>query len=309
MNAYELNFSELFPFDLVRANSNIYIYGAGILGLSYASQVSTIRYCNIIGFIDKNWSKYTNCDIPVISVDDINDEFDFIVVAIKVRQRGEDIVSNLLKRGIKKEKIIYSGIREVKQIHLSTYGITNVDSIEFNEKKLDSINIAIRLGNGLGSAIVKKKIVDYFSDTIPNASIDIYTMQNIDNIKAIYYGESTINNIITDSGIMYNQVKNKYDISFQLMDYFQLDYYDRNKLLEYEAVLSKLIDLEKYTADYESKTNHYVRIQRQLYRGYVFEDAFSANGLIPVYNGNVRLQLNTAWLEKYNQYKRTETYN
>lgn len=111
---YSYNDRYMFPFARVPKNSNIVLYGAGSVGQTYYDQLRRARYCNVIAWVDKNYSKYrTNGGLNVDSVETMDKlDFDYVVIAVLSLQFTKMIKRELLDKGIDEEKIVWGNCIE-----------------------------------------------------------------------------------------------------------------------------------------------------------------------------------------------------
>ncbi len=97
-----------FPYEKIGTMKNIAIYGAGVVGKAYWSQLIQVNYYTLIAWFDKNYIKYKEQGLPVIAPEKINKyEFDIIVIAIEDRTVARSVYHYIKEQGIKEEKIIY----------------------------------------------------------------------------------------------------------------------------------------------------------------------------------------------------------
>ena len=103
----------IFPFDAVDKGSRIILYGAGIVGRQFLSQIKTTNYCDCLFFADRNHWKYQH-DIGAISICSpekiIGADYDYIVISST--KYVDEIHDSLINIGVSCEKIIKS-IRRV----------------------------------------------------------------------------------------------------------------------------------------------------------------------------------------------------
>ena len=146
----------LFPFEHIPRESKIFIYGAGIMGQEYFRQIRITGYCEVLGFIDREWEKYCGSVPPVYSIQQaMKNEFDYIVIAVKVATRAGVIRDDLVAQGVSADKVLYVSPRTENEYILKNNILVDISSLAYN---INPLSLAIRLGNGLGSAIIKKKI-------------------------------------------------------------------------------------------------------------------------------------------------------
>jgi len=95
----------IFPYDVVKRNSKIIIYGAGQVGREFIHQLNSNNFCEVILWIDKSFDN--ECVMPpdrllIISRDD----YDYVVLATLNRFFTEEMKCNLTDMGVPEERII-----------------------------------------------------------------------------------------------------------------------------------------------------------------------------------------------------------
>jgi len=89
----------------VKYRARVIIYGGGIFGRWLFTTILRCQYYNIISWVDRNYDKL---GFPFRSVESINnEEFDFILVAIKSENVFMNIKATLVHMGIEEEKICW----------------------------------------------------------------------------------------------------------------------------------------------------------------------------------------------------------
>lgn len=110
-NRAEQIICELFPFDKVKKNSKIIIYGAGYLGNKHIYQISETGYCTILAVADKNADRLIDSEYEIISPDHIIDyDYDNIIISIKSFEVQTEVKEYLRQTGVDIEKIITVGL-------------------------------------------------------------------------------------------------------------------------------------------------------------------------------------------------------
>lgn len=90
-----------------KRDSRVVIYGAGQVGISYIHNMLRSGYGKLVAVADKNYKKYEDSVIKVISPYDINKiDYDYILVALKKDSEREKVYDFLQKIGIDINKII-----------------------------------------------------------------------------------------------------------------------------------------------------------------------------------------------------------
>lgn len=98
----------LFPKPEVIQNKKIIIYGAGLVGRNFYSQISRYKDCDIVAWVDKNPEKYNYKYMNVESIDVLlNKKFDAIVIAVLNKDVVSEIYKQLTSINIEKEKIVW----------------------------------------------------------------------------------------------------------------------------------------------------------------------------------------------------------
>lgn len=73
----------IFPFEKVKKDATVVIYGAGDMGQDYYKQLKDSQYCKIVAMVDKNYGKYTYLGYDVMPPEKLLElEYDYIVLAI-----------------------------------------------------------------------------------------------------------------------------------------------------------------------------------------------------------------------------------
>ena len=107
----------VFPWELVKLNANILLYGGGLVGKYFVKQLAKTEYCKVLAVCDKNYAEIGVIDeIPVISRNQINEyDYDVIIIAIEKEQLARQIMEELISEGIEREKVRWKDpLRQVK---------------------------------------------------------------------------------------------------------------------------------------------------------------------------------------------------
>lgn len=106
---------DLFPFWQVRRNDKVILYGAGDLGREYFRQNELYNFCKIVVWTDRNFTELQKQGKDISDPKCIEHiEFDYLLIAVKSMELAQEIRNDIIKRGIPKEKIIWSGIKSVE---------------------------------------------------------------------------------------------------------------------------------------------------------------------------------------------------
>lgn len=202
----------LFPYEKVEKGSKIIIYGAGALGQDYYQQILITNYCNVVGFIDKNYDKYCDSIVPVYSPEKIPQlEFDYVVVALRMASSYNEIRRILLSYKILEEKIVAVFERQYEEISILGKDKCECENLAFNKTKY---SIAILATGGIGDMVIQKRLILEMIKLVPECIIDIYNIKAIDFLECLYTDMPQVNTIIGDLGCRFS--RNYLDYSLAL---------------------------------------------------------------------------------------------
>lgn len=100
----------LFPYERIPANSNVVLYGAGMVGKSYYRQLKNNHFCNLVAWVDRafeNISSELYCIENPAKIKEI--EFDYLLIALVNYGAIDAIVDEIIALyDIPRDKIITS---------------------------------------------------------------------------------------------------------------------------------------------------------------------------------------------------------
>lgn len=97
---------KIFPFSHVEEGETVILYGAGEYGKRYWEQAK--GYCNVLCFVDKAATERFCHSVKIIGPQEIDVlQYDKIVVCIGDENEGNQVIQDLLDRGIPDSKIVY----------------------------------------------------------------------------------------------------------------------------------------------------------------------------------------------------------
>lgn len=100
----------IFPYLRIPYGSKIAIYAAGKVGKAFYSLMQFSHYAKVVLWVDQNYEKLS-LDIPVESPSLLltrEKEYEYLIVAIDRKEVAKEILSELNKQGIPKEKIVWN---------------------------------------------------------------------------------------------------------------------------------------------------------------------------------------------------------
>ena len=87
-------------------HKKIVIFGAGKVGRDYYTQISKYQYCEIAAWIDSNWYEYHFDYAEVVNIEKVlSIQWDLVIIAVKDKVIGMEIMDLLVKMGVDIEKI------------------------------------------------------------------------------------------------------------------------------------------------------------------------------------------------------------
>lgn len=92
-------------------NRRVVIYGAGNVGKDVYAQLSKYEFCNIVGWVDKNYQKYHYPYCTVRSSDSLSYlEYDIILIAVLRENLANSIKYELIGKGVPGERIVWNQV-------------------------------------------------------------------------------------------------------------------------------------------------------------------------------------------------------
>ena len=288
----------LFPFEKIQAGSRVLIYGAGVMGQAYYQQLRMTGYADCLGFVDREWKEYEGSTPPVYAMDQIRGlNYDAIVIALRIASRARLVERDLCRAGVPLEKICYIAPRVEEPFIL--YKSSQKTSVHAFAYEHGGISIAIRLGNGLGSAVIKKRFYEELVRIFPSAHIDLYSMMKKEDLQAIYGMEESLNEMIQENGVVYESKKRNYTLAFRMPSSLILDYVDYDALRALapgeEARFRRLEAFHQTDAGQVYKLPNFIRVARLRYRGENCYTAYNCHGIFDIHDSVVHIPLNEKW--------------
>lgn len=261
----------LFPFERVKRDSRIIIYGAGKVGQTYLHQVRLTQYCEVACIVDRDFQKFEQLNIRVIAPAAIKGEvYDYIVVAHGVPAIGHEIVANLVEQYmIPQEKIVYE--RDFIQPMVVYRG---EESIALEGKwafeKIDRYAIAIKLGGGIGDFIVRKNSMMQLARWYADLSLDIFVEPGkFEFTKTLFSDISCVNQIIP-SIQEYRVQMNHYLVAFDFGLMLNVDFINNEKVERLPLELKHKIKIAQeeskgynLSGDWKANAIHYARCEKE----------------------------------------------
>lgn len=272
------DYSFLFPFEKVKHGKRVLIYGAGDVGFQYAKQLIMTSYANIAGFIDRDKDRMKIYNLPIYSIEDIDGvEYDYIVVALKVGTNAEQAISDLVEKGVAKDRLVWIGPRSEPE--LSNYDEENEYGFEAYKDE-NCISVAIRCASGIGDLIIRKRFIQALCAYSDRIKIDIYAPIDGETIDAVYSDCKQVTSYIKDGGGKYAANRAKYDLALTCSYMISVDYVDEEKIGKKSASVASMVKRLKDNVD-SYGLNTYPNVQNKLHYE---RAAFKGENCITAYN-------------------------
>ena len=237
----------VFPFEKIEKGSHILIYGMGIVGRCFYSQITSMGYCKIVAAVDRNADKLGVVGYNLIKPEEINKyNYDYIVIAIESAGGGRQIKNELISRyNIPEAKIVFESNRKIP-ICLSDTNLGQwMHSVEVMEKELESFWMS-QVGN-----------VNYFSNII-NEIIKIKSERRekeISEIKNFFLDYLHSNASVKDKIVILRILYLADCFDKELMELYisnasQLDNYEAKMWMAYDITVMELNTQNCRYADY-----------------------------------------------------------
>ena len=261
----------LFPFERIKKDSKIAIYGAGKAGQDYYNQIKTSNFCEVLFIADKNYVSISRTDLPIVSVEEMisrQDEFDNLVISVTNEIVVMDIIQTLLLQGIKKEKIISSLNRRIYSGFNTSIGTNKLlSSINCIHKEFESFILKAESDINYFSPVItelknnndsKEAVLIRLKELVPQMS----EKEKIVMLRLFYEGEcfdsellklfiDTISGLTDNTDLVYWMTIDLTIMIFLYPQYLYNNYYiDRRKLfrkicMEYQFK-NTIIPKQKY---------------------------------------------------------------
>ena len=101
----------IFPFQMVKKDSKIILYGAGTVGRRFYSQLEVTGYAEVVLWADKNFKEMQRQSLPVKAPEEILHvkQYDYVVIAIDNEQVAAGVKETLVADyGVSTETIVFS---------------------------------------------------------------------------------------------------------------------------------------------------------------------------------------------------------
>ena len=279
------NYLHLFPFENVPKGARILLYGAGRVGQAYLQQVEMTGYCDVIGFVDRNYRKLQDLRLPVYAPEQIAAlSFDYIVVAMVNPEFLLEVDACLVRVGVPGEKIVH-GKRRMATLPLRC--------VKDSERK--PLSVLLRLSGGIGDITCNKKVVETLLELCPKLHIDLCYDGSRTFLQFLYRATPQVAHLITKTPYeWYEEHKVVYGMAVKLagprgavVDVFHPECFQSEsaflKQLEY------FVNVAARHTDVGGTSPLGIYLRRAMYRGMNCYTVYGEDGSLPICDKRVRI--------------------
>jgi len=184
----------LFPYEAIKKDSNIILYGAGTMASDYVRQANNTGYCKIICALDRNPAEKASFPVKVCVPEDIkkinSDDYETVLICIQDAKHSEDCEKRLIELGVPKEKILQS-----LNVALNALGFLPQPIYITNDENPNVLKMCFFAYGGMGDSLIAANLVNSVRQIVSgNMQIDFYCqftetfrgLNFIDNIRKLY---------------------------------------------------------------------------------------------------------------------------
>ena len=273
-----------FPFESVRRDSNIIIYGAGLVGQTYLRQVSLTQYCTIVSVIDRNFARYENLAYRVSPISAVCLlDYDAIVIANDSPTIADEIKHMLIDEyNIAPEKLIYERrYIDPTPVISDTRNFLPESQLAFSQPH--KYAIAINLNGGMGDYIIRKNNIQEVTLWDSDILVDLYVNHGRAEFAKNLFRDIANINCIVDTNAEYYVMQKKYLASFYFDTMLRVDFINEDALSYIPTILGKnLRDVREAFVSYGLESGailyaiHYARCEKDRLNCYTAYNRYHA---------------------------------
>jgi len=220
----------LFPYESIKKDSNIIIYGAGDVGKQFIVSLAKTQYCNVLCVLDKNYEEKTAFPVKVLPPEKIIDidenNYSIVLIAINSIEMSKKIEQYLIELGVSENKILsfdnsFVSLPFMKQ-----------ENILYTDDRDKLFRLAIVSIGGLGDDLISSVLLKVFRKIlIERIVIDFYC-----TTPKLFYTMPFINNVYNEKEYFeYNN--SKYDAVMVGGNFWQLEKINLTKAKRFSQLL------------------------------------------------------------------------
>lgn len=191
-----------FPYELIKKEDKVALYGAGNVGYSFYTQINENELCQLVAWVDNGFKNHIRKGLPVQPVDALlRCHFDKVIVAVQNRDTALEIRENLIGWGIDEKRIIVDlPIPVDKGSKMLEEFINETKLIKRGENQRRWILLNTPDHDNLGDHLLTMGTLKYLHDFFPDDEIIEITGRQWDACQDEIIPKITANDIISIVG-------------------------------------------------------------------------------------------------------------
>lgn len=279
------NYLHLFPFENVPKGARILLYGAGRVGQAYLQQAEMTGYCDVIGFVDRNYRKLQDFRLPVYAPEQIAAlSFDYIVVAMVNPEFLPEVDVCLARIGVPKEKILHGKRREPA---------LPLRCVKASERR--PLSVLLWLSGGIGDITCNKKVVETLLALCPELHIDLCYYGSHAFLKFLYQETPQVERMFTASAWKwYEEHQDFYGLAAELIgprgavvDAFHSECF--RSVPAFLKQLERFVEVAARHTDVGGTSPLGIYLRRAMYRGMNCYTVYGEDGSLPIHDKHVQI--------------------
>ena len=148
----------LFPYENIKKDSNVIIYGAGTMGTDYILQVQRTEFCNIIFALDRSANEKVGFPVNVYMPEYIKNvepnRYDYVLVALQDVNHSANIKQTLLDYGVEETKIV-----QAYEVGLNCAGFFPKPEYTETDNNPEFLHLAFYAYGGMGDTLLATALI------------------------------------------------------------------------------------------------------------------------------------------------------
>jgi len=180
----------LFPYEAIKKDSSIILYGAGTVGNDYVRQISNTNYCKIICALDRNPEDKTGFPVKVCAPEEIlkisSNTYETVLICLQDALHSKECEKRLIELGVPKSKILQS-----QNVSVNALGFLPNPIYTTKDDNPNILKLSFYAYGGMGDSLFAANLANAIKQTVgENAQIDFYCL-----FPGVFYGLPFMNNI------------------------------------------------------------------------------------------------------------------
>jgi hypothetical protein len=183
----------LFPFEYVKKDCKLVLYGAGQVGRCFATQLQKTGFCSLLAVLDQHAGGNLSNGVPILAPEEICSlDFEYVLIATEILSVTTEMRNKLLALGIAKDKILFFPDRSIEYMSQDTPSLLRLEKrVEKIEAELQGVSSFSQLKKRIGMVeeklrgmgvyefksrldkrLVRLELLDYYSQDENQRSLD-----------------------------------------------------------------------------------------------------------------------------------------